>query len=81
MLDTQKEAIFITNLLSSKQIFGEFYFVGESIMIEITNGDWKHTHALLNQTMMNAGYLFDYENVTEEDESDCYSAVHVFHKK
>lgn len=56
------------------------------IEIERNWGDWKHDHLrikyLVSEYLMSHGYTFSYfEEVTEEDGSDCYSAIHVYHFK
>ena len=49
------------------------------IQVFVNNGDWKHDHLrvahLINDTFCPDEIR---EEVTEEDGSDCYSAVHIF---
>lgn len=51
------------------------------IRIEISWGDWKHSHAYTDYIMGQLGYKLDEEIVTEEDGSDCYSSIHYYSKK
>lgn len=51
-----------------------------STSVEIFWGDWKHSFIWLDTLMSYLGYDFDNEEVTEENGSDCYSAIHYFHK-
>ena len=46
--------------------------------IEIIWGDWKHAHLRADYLMEQFGFKAVSENVTEEDGSDCYSAIHVY---
>ena len=48
------------------------------IEILIEWGDWKHEHGYLKYLMKKNGFLLIDEQVTEEDGSDCYSAVHTY---
>jgi hypothetical protein len=48
------------------------------IAVEINNGDWKHDHLRAGWLLESAGYTHISEVVTEEDGSDCYSAIHYF---
>ena len=50
------------------------------ISIEIEWGDWKHTHGYSDYLMEEMGYKCTFEEVTEEDGSDCYSSVHFYEK-
>lgn len=52
----------------------------QAFSITIEWGDWKHDHGLCRSIMEDLGYLFLDENVTEEDGSDCYSAIHHYVK-
>lgn len=44
-------------------------------------GDWKHDHLFIRNIMMENGYEFVREQVTLEDGSDAYSAIHTYKKK
>lgn len=44
--------------------------------IEIIDGDWKHEHIRCRNLMATAGYVQQDIVTTEEDGSDCYSAIH-----
>lgn len=56
----------------------------DMIKIEIERGDWKHDHLyadyLIKEFLDNNGlhYFQIAEETTEEDGSDCYSAIHGF---
>lgn len=51
-----------------------------TVIVSVEWGDWKHSHAYLDNLMGRLGYVKDNETVTEEDGSDCYSADHYFSK-
>ena len=51
------------------------------VSVEISWGDWKHSHIWCDNLMGYIGYnTACEEQVTEENGSDCYSAIHYFHK-
>ena len=51
---------------------------GNEVQIEISWGDWKHSHRHLDNLMSNLGYIKDDEELTEEDGSDTYSSIHYY---
>lgn len=50
------------------------------VQIEISWGDWKHDHLYCRSIMEKNDYALIEEIETEEDGSDCYSAVHRYKK-
>ena len=48
--------------------------------VDISWGDWKHEHLWCRDLMGYLGYIETGEEETEEDGSDCYSAIHYFVK-
>ena len=48
------------------------------VYIELEWGDWKHDHLRLRWLMEENDFKQFGEEVTEEDDSDCYSAIHTF---
>ena len=46
--------------------------------VVVTWGDWKHSHGYLDYLMKEKHIMKVRENVTEEDGSDCYSAIHTY---
>ena len=64
----------------------EAYADGDFFYIDIKWGDWKHEHRradylvstfLENNVEINAELLYA-QNVTQENGSDCYSALHIY---
>ena len=53
-------------------------FGSDDVIVEIHWGDWKHSHLRADWLMEQAGFEFCGENVTEEDGSDCYSAMRFY---
>lgn len=49
-----------------------------TIEVYIDWGDWKHDHIFLKNVMWKNHYRQIDEIVTEEDETDAYSAIHYF---
>ena len=50
------------------------------VAVTIEWGDWKHDHFWCADLMGYIGYEETKSKVTEEDGSDCYSAIHYFRK-
>ena len=50
------------------------------VSVDIEWGDWKHEHLWCKDLMEYIGYKEIGSEVTEEDDSDCYSAIHYFLK-
>lgn len=48
------------------------------VTIDIEWGDWKHDHLYVRHIMTQAGFVLIDEVITEEDDSDCYSATHSY---
>lgn len=49
-----------------------------AVAVEICWGDWKHDHARAQYIIRNMGFCLLDSEVTEENGSDCYSAIHTF---
>lgn len=54
------------------------YKTKDIVEIEIRWGDWKSDHLRCKYLMKGLGYIQEDIKVTEEDGSDCYSAVHSY---
>lgn len=52
-----------------------------NINVNVEWGDWKHDHRYLEYVMRQNGYVQIESIITEEDETDAYSAKHIFKKK
>ena len=50
------------------------------VAVTIEWGDWKHDHFWCEDLMGFIGYEQTKSKITEEDGSDCYSAIHYFRK-
>lgn len=74
----------IYEILNDKHIMAEVVDYNENtrmIAVEVIWGDWKHEHWRLDCLMREA---FDnlrsiHEVTTEDNESDCYSAIHYYY--
>ena len=51
-----------------------------TLCIDIEWGDWKHDHLYLKYKMEQKGFVQIDEILTEENGSDCYSALHIYRK-
>ena len=66
----------IMEYLESNQLYPSDVFVADDrVMVDISWGDWKHDHLRCDDLMEDLGYALVEEEVTEEDGSDCYSAI------
>jgi hypothetical protein len=69
----------VQEILSSHKMPYDFEIDSQSfIKITVVDGDWKHDHLRLKWLMEENDFKHFGENVTEEDGSDCYSAIHTF---
>lgn len=72
----------IYELMREAHISGEIVINnGNMVAIEVFWGDWKHQHLrldwLMEEAFSNIKNIF--EEVTESDGSDCYSAIHYYY--
>ena len=71
----------IRKYLKDNNLYCEVYeHENGCISVEIEWGDWKHDHRYLDYVMENLGFSVYKVNVTDEDGSDCYSAIHLNRK-
>ena len=70
----------IDKLLNDNNIWANVYEHNELpvVFVDINWGDWKHSHLRTKYLLENIGCLYLGEDVTEEDGSDCYSAIHKY---
>ena len=72
----------VENLMSENNLFGEVWSeIGDVVIaVEILWGDWKYSHLRLKWLIENNmdNFVAHTEETTEEDGSDCYSAIHRF---
>ena len=70
--------------LDSNKLYVEDVRISEIpciVEVEISWGDWKHEHLRCDYLMEDLGYRELSTEVTEEDGSDCYSAIHRYIEK
>jgi hypothetical protein len=63
---------------ASAEVYSTIYNNRPVIAVEITWGDWKHDHLFVDHILMSNGFAHIANETTEEDGSDCYSAIHYF---
>ena len=72
----------VENILRENEVYSyelDFDLNLENVVyIEVEWGDWKHDHLRLKWIMEKHSFRYMGEDVTEEDGSDCYSAVHTY---
>lgn len=68
------------NNVWATEVYRSFdYFGAETLVIEISWGDWKHDHLRAKwvvEDVLGLNVVSWNETVTEENGSDCYSATH-----
>lgn len=69
----------IYSMLEDFGLYADVYCKDDKhIELGINWGDWKHDHLAIQNIMFEKFFINDYKvKVTEEDGSDCYSAVHI----
>lgn len=71
----------IEKTLYNEKLYVDYVEYNNGIVdIHISWGDWKHEHLRCDYIMEQLGYTCFSESVTEEDGSDCYSALHRYKK-
>ena len=71
----------ILKIMQLAKLYSEIWEENDKVFAEIPWGDWKHEHLFCDCLMEALGYKKKYVNVTEEDGSDCYSAIHCYVKE
>lgn len=72
----------INELMRNDGLHGEVYDESDNVVaVEIVWGDWKHSHLRLDWLVQKEMPELKKvrEEVTEEDGSDCYCAIHRFY--
>ena len=86
VVDVYKMNEELDKLLDENGVWCEVVVYPNKIEIEKHWGDWKHDHLrlkyLVGEYLIQNGIEYEHnEVVTEEDGSDCYSAIHYFYFK
>lgn len=68
----------VEQILRENDIWADVYEELSMIAVEIHWGDWKHEHWKAKWLMQEAGFQQIFERETEENGTDCYSAIHYF---
>ena len=71
----------VSELMRDNDLHGEVWEEAEEVVaVEICWGDWKHEHARLDWLMRESLHPVSVvTETTEEDGSDCYSAIHRYY--
>ena len=78
-IDLVQEAIEILKTRgASGEVYDAIYNNRPAIAVEIEWGDWKHDHLFVDHILESNGFVSVGTEITEEDGSDCYSAIHYF---
>lgn len=76
-LETERK---IQKYLDDHNLWGEVSVQDGTVYVEIHWGDWKHDHWYCQDLMSELGYTLVGKEVTEEDGSDAFSAIHTYEK-
>lgn len=70
----------ISKFLGDNSVYAEVHteLSRKVVVIYISWGDWSHSHGYTRTLMNYLGYKQVSEEVTEDDGSDCYSAIHKY---
>ena len=80
MYDINAKVLEAQTTLDKNNVWGTAYqyHTLPVIAVEISWGDWKHAHWRTDYLMEELGFQKIKVDVTEEDGSDCYSAIHYY---
>ena len=70
--------VYVDRKKKKNGIFAEVWEENNEIKVQIDWGDWKHEHLRCDYLMGEIGYELQSTVTTEEDGSDCYSALHTY---
>ena len=70
----------VQKYLDDHDLWGEVSVQDGTVYVEIHWGDWKHDHWYCQDLMSELGYVLVGKEVTEEDGSDTFSAIHTYEK-
>ena len=76
-------AVEAERLLNKHDVYGDLeqmMYGTKDICEEIHRGDWKHEHKRCDWILGEMGYELVTVDVTEDDGSDCYSALRYYRK-
>ena len=70
----------VTKVLEEHGVDADVYHTGlpGTVCVEVNHGDWKHEHQKTKWLVTEMGGRYISENITFDDGSDCYSAIHTF---
>ena len=71
----------IEQMLRDNHVYADVYpyrDIEVVFAVEINWGDWKHEHLSAKWLLQEAGHVYISSQVTEENGSDTYSAIHYF---
>lgn len=69
---------YLYEYMEQNQRWYEIWGYDDFVEINVEWGDWKHDHIALDYLMEQVGFTCVNEELTEENGSDCYSAIHKF---
>lgn len=80
-MNIKAKALLIEKLLKDLPTFTtvDFNEDEKEVYVYVDHGDWKHDHLRIVNLIKNTmNPKHSYEEVTNEDGSDCYSSKHIF---
>lgn len=70
----------LQQFLNEKKLYYDVDENEDCFIITIEWGDWKHDHGHLQYLMANIGFTLDRREITDSDDSDCFSATYYYNK-
>lgn len=72
---------FVKSIMKNNSAYYDFNVSNETdVEINVDFGDWKHDHLFVDRIMKENGFEKTDEEVTWDDGSDVFSAIHYFKK-
>ena len=70
----------LQQFLNEKKLYYDVDENEDCFIITIEWGDWKHDHRFLQYLMANLNFTLDKREITDSDDSDCFSATYYYNK-
>ena len=80
MMNINERVELVEKTLRENKIFCDAYQYRSLpvVAVEISWGDWKHDHLAADWLVEEMGGTLLKKDITEEDGSDCFSAIHYY---
>lgn len=80
-MDRNKIQDEIRKIFKEKKMYHEWFIESNGdVWVNVVCGDWKHDHIYLVNVMKENGYIRTSKVITEENDTDAYTAEYLFTK-